>query len=264
MKNILSQCHEFKLSETYAYADLVRKEIFSEYSMIEAIDVASDVEKQISQPCRRTLLHDYIEAIVEKDIYQCFCGPAWDYDCVDPVLELLESHDIVFLTLEDYVADLYKDDDGEVLPQVTEEMCEKYRYEYLSEYVHDLAREKVVPLIVTEVFNLLFSDREAMMQFNVGIAEYLAVRTKRCTYWPKWLERALLHREKGVCVLCKTDLTALYNTQGKLAVDHIVPIAMGGVNDPTNLQLLCSSCNNEKSGDKIITSTKMPLYWEDI
>ena len=32
-------------------------------------------------------------------------------------------------------------------------------------------------------------------------------------------------REKGLCALCKSDLSAIFHTHGKLAIDHIVPIA---------------------------------------
>jgi hypothetical protein len=32
----------------------------------------------------------------------------------------------------------------------------------------------------------------------------------------------------------------------RLTVDHVVPLARGGTNDPTNLQVLCLSCNTRK------------------
>jgi len=264
MGNILSQCHEFNFSETYAYADKVRKEIFSDNSLYEPVELASDLELQISKPQRHTILHDYIEYIVSDDIRFFFTGPLWDYDCIDPVFEMLDSHSVKYFSLHEYVANLYREDDSDLEPEVHDNMLEENRYEYCTEYIEALVNERVVPIIVTEVFNLLFGDRKAMMQFNITIAEYMGEKTTRCTYWNTWLKNALLHREKGVCALCKTNLTAMYNTSNIAAVDHIVPIALGGVNDPTNLQLLCQPCNGKKSGNEIITSSSTPLYWEEI
>jgi 5-methylcytosine-specific restriction endonuclease McrA len=33
-----------------------------------------------------------------------------------------------------------------------------------------------------------------------------------------------------------------------LTVDHILPVGLGGTNDPSNLQTLCNSCNCSKGG----------------
>lgn len=43
----------------------------------------------------------------------------------------------------------------------------------------------------------------------------------------------------GRCACCKR--------KAKLAVDHIVPLAKGGSNWPSNLQLLCKPCNGQKA-----------------
>lgn len=51
----------------------------------------------------------------------------------------------------------------------------------------------------------------------------------------------LMRSQKQKCVSCFTSLL-----DGK-HIDHILPIALGGTNDPTNLQLLCPKCNREKS-----------------
>lgn len=58
--------------------------------------------------------------------------------------------------------------------------------------------------------------------------------------WSKGDVIRLLERQRGRCAVCKTKLTKSYN------VDHIVPLARGGSNYPTNLQLLCKSCNSSK------------------
>jgi len=129
------------------------------------------------------------------------------------------------------------------------------------EYLEDVVLGSLPEIIVTEVFTLLFSDREAMKAFNLKVADSMGDKTARCTYWPTWLERALFCREKGLCAICKTDLTSLHHVNGKLAVDHIVPIALQGVNDPTNLQILCEKCNGKKSGTVVVTSNALPVFW---
>jgi 5-methylcytosine-specific restriction endonuclease McrA len=261
MSNILTKCHDFNFSETYAYADLVRKAIFDNEYGCEPVEVASDFEEQSLKPKKHTLLHDFIEHCISEDIRFNFYGPAWDVDCVEPVLNMLCNHYIRYKTLNEYVADMYRDDDTGVVPEITEDMLAEYKIEYSADYIQEVANEHLLPLLGVEVFNILFNDREAMKQFNMRVAEYIGVKTKRCTYWPKWLERALFCREKGLCAICKSDLSSIFHTHGKLAIDHIVPVAKFGVNDPTNLQILCENCNGKKSDKEIVTSNSLPVFW---
>lgn len=51
----------------------------------------------------------------------------------------------------------------------------------------------------------------------------------------------LLLTQKGICVCCKLDLDANYH------IDHIMPLALGGEHTDSNIQLLCPSCNMQKS-----------------
>lgn len=51
----------------------------------------------------------------------------------------------------------------------------------------------------------------------------------------------LYKRQGGRCVYCSVDL------QHRYEVDHIIPVARGGSNWPSNLQLLCRPCNRSKS-----------------
>lgn len=48
----------------------------------------------------------------------------------------------------------------------------------------------------------------------------------------------LIERQNGSCAHCGCG--------GRLEIDHIVPLARGGDNWPTNLQMLCRSCNAKK------------------
>ncbi len=43
-------------------------------------------------------------------------------------------------------------------------------------------------------------------------------------------------------------------------LDHIVSLADGGSNDPTNFQLLCSKCNLEKRSTSE-TTDRYQVYW---
>lgn len=261
MSQSLQEYHAFNFSESYSYADKVRKAIFENDFLIEPIDVASDLDNQIFKPQKWTLLHDYIDHIVRDDLNFYFRGGGWDYDDVNPLFSMLDTHEIEYLALEKYIEEHYRDDETGETVAVTEEHIEQHKYEYALYYLEEIALDNLPSMIVPEVFTLLFSDREAMKAFNLKVADTLGNRTPRCTYWPKWLKRALFCREKGLCAICKADLTSLFHVNGKLAIDHIVPIALNGVNDPTNLQILCQACNGKKSGTKVVTSNALPVFW---
>jgi 5-methylcytosine-specific restriction endonuclease McrA len=51
--------------------------------------------------------------------------------------------------------------------------------------------------------------------------------------------RELCERYDNRCLCC--------GKQGKLAADHVIPLARGGGNDISNIQPLCTSCNSRKS-----------------
>lgn len=53
---------------------------------------------------------------------------------------------------------------------------------------------------------------------------------------------AILSRDGFRCVCCGKG-----PDEERLEVDHIVPVSLGGTNDPQNLQTLCCSCNQGKS-----------------
>lgn len=261
MSQILQKCRAFNFSESYSYADKVRKAIFEDDFLIDPIDIASDLANQISKPQKWTLLHDYIDYIVRDDLNFYFRGGGWDYEDLNSIFSMLDAHDIKYIGLEQYIEEQFRDDETGETIDVTEEHIEEHKYDYALHYLEDIVLSKLPSMIVPEVFTLLFSDREAMKAFNLKVADTLGTRTPRCTYWPKWLERALFCREKGLCAICKADLTSLHHVNGKLAIDHIVPIALNGVNDPTNLQILCEDCNGKKSGTEVVTSNALPVFW---
>lgn len=52
--------------------------------------------------------------------------------------------------------------------------------------------------------------------------------------------RTLLKAQNCLCAACQRNITKDYS------VDHVMPLARGGSNDPSNLQLLCVPCNATK------------------
>lgn len=52
--------------------------------------------------------------------------------------------------------------------------------------------------------------------------------------------KRLFQLQKGKCPACRASLKDGYD------VDHVVALARGGDNGPRNIQLLCSTCNNQK------------------
>ena len=51
---------------------------------------------------------------------------------------------------------------------------------------------------------------------------------------------ALLNSQRSVCACCPTSIASSFHR------DHIVPLASGGSNDISNIQLLCPPCNRSK------------------
>ena len=64
--------------------------------------------------------------------------------------------------------------------------------------------------------------------------------------------RAIFEKQHGLCANCQTKL--FKSGAKKYHVDHIMPLALGGSNWPSNLQCLCPSCNLSKNA-------KDPIAW---
>jgi HNH endonuclease len=145
-------------------------------------------------------------------------------------------------------------------------------YEWYCDQENQFA--KLWEAITEEVFQLLFANRMFLLNFNQTLASCLRDgeisipnnyqgkhgHIKRAGI-PSWVKKAVYLRDHGRCVLCQKDLTGLISTDISLQYDHIVPLNQWGVNDPSNIQLLCDKCNQEKSGKEASTGTKYPAWW---
>ena len=70
----------------------------------------------------------------------------------------------------------------------------------------------------------------------------------------------LMKKHKGRCVHCKTICVKPegYNWDNEANIDHILPIAAGGLHIWSNVQLLCRRCNIAKR-DKVLPGTQLML-----
>jgi len=143
--------------------------------------------------------------------------------------------------------------------------------EYYGELRLEGAFDKLLDCSVHEAFYILFSNRRILLTFNEMMSrpmadtdlgevpkEYLRYFAKpgallRCAI-PQWAKDAVFFRDRGRCVICRCDLSGLIAVGSDKNFDHVVPLAQGGLNDVTNIQLLCATCNSKKGYGEAETS----------
>lgn len=268
--------------ETYYFCNIVRNVIYDQFGFaVRLNDFYGDgnVLYMLKPFEKYSVFHGFIEFVID-DIYQeefgkldieewhavlkTYNGPVIDSQNqrMLPIEKALTYHGINFITFVAYLESLGKDffeaDDDDV-----------YNYVYdvlLSEY--DLLLEQTT----SEVFHILFQNRELMMEFNhmisnalereleSGIPEEFAsqftrYKKLRRQHIPEWVKSAVFFRDKGHCTLCNKDVSGTLSIANKKNYDHMVPLASSGFNDVSNIQLLCEECNQiEKKAGAATTS----------
>lgn len=112
---------------------------------------------------------------------------------------------------------------------------------------------------VESAFAHLWARKQFLFDFNLCLSKQIAPLLKkeypilakdgqlhRATYFPVWLKNLIVHRERGLCHYCGCVVASPSMPNQDYDIDHMVPIASGGTNDPTNLVLACPKCNNDK------------------
>lgn len=138
--------------------------------------------------------------------------------------------------------------------------------------------EELLERISEEIFFILFLNRKALQNFNLLISHQVEDRSLEELYVddlpyfrkngvlrrkniPKWVQRAVTHRDRGMCVSCHKNLSGQLSIGEIENFDHIIPLAKGGINDVTNIQLLCEKCNKTKQSKNISTSIKYEKWY---
>jgi 5-methylcytosine-specific restriction endonuclease McrA len=84
-------------------------------------------------------------------------------------------------------------------------------------------------------------NREKMRGYTASSdAKRRAAKAGSVGSWTEKDVREIFQKQRGRCAVCRCRLPESFHR------DHVVPLARGGSNDKSNLQLLCRSCNSRK------------------
>jgi hypothetical protein len=138
----------------------------------------------------------------------------------------------------------------------------------LNENANEL--EKLKPLYAANYAERVFHDRELceyistnFQQSGFGWGEYNIASSEipkqwvERIKWPRWVERAVIARDRGDCAICGKHLVDQAEENN---IDHIVALSIGGTNDLVNLQLTCPVCNKKKSSKLQAVNSSIPSY----
>lgn len=141
----------------------------------------------------------------------------------------------------------------------------------LGEIVWSQEYERGKENFVEEIFHILFHDLNFLQNFNSMTSRYIEEygsenslddprfasphALKRVSV-PRYVQDAVYFRDSGECRDCKKAIDRKISPEARERYDHIIPLAAGGANDITNIQLLCEACNSQKS-DKLRETSKL-------
>ena len=109
-----------------------------------------------------------------------------------------------------------------------EKIRQRKRELYLQNHQHELDRARIKRSKNPEQQRIYEHNRRALKSRATGTYTQKDIVFLACT-------------QKYLCVYCLTAIS-----KENWHVDHIMPLALGGSNERTNLQLLCATCNLRK------------------
>jgi len=209
----------------------------------------SIIDEEMSEIEIETMKKDYLnrKGFVPKDELRIFT--------MLPLNTYLHNYKISHTSFEEWL----KENDKEFLLSTEDDIYDYYNDFYLSGEI-----ECLIEKIREEVFFVVFSNRGLLRNFNIMMANVLAsveledlcienrdyfekIGILKRANIPSWAKKAVFYRDKGRCVECNKDISGTLSFQNHMNFDHIVPLALGGLNDVTNIQLMCEECNKKKS-----------------
>lgn len=247
--------------DTYYFAQIVKailEEPFDYLRRLEDFFGDSQIPTFLAPYPRWTSLHRFIEfvfwTVMHESIDDVMEDAVANEEGFKPwINEALDAHELQYTPISVWIRNQGLDVSNNSL------------WEYFMVLYEDGPLDRLIYQIAEEVFFLLFLNRALLRTFHSEIAErvktlHLGDLDKETAGFlkksgvlrrrspPQWAKRAVFYRDRGSCVLCNSDLSGLLSSQATDFYDHIVPLALGGTNEVTNLQLLCSQCNSRKGG----------------
>lgn len=221
------------------------------------LQVLNDISLNVSPNAIRIHFLDFDRGAKKRDFYSKFgldkercwgfsCDKCYIYD-ID-IQNLVENNVYIFkylgwlvkdsktkkFELDNYQIDMLKYDKY-LLFNNSLYYCNNEKYQYTDEELELLLKESIYK--EDKKFNKLKKEIDL---FEKVSKKYSNERKREPI--PEEIKFEVWRRDEGKCVLC--------GSKEKLEFDHIIPFSKGGGNSARNLQLLCESCNRQKS-DKI-------------
>lgn len=219
-------------------------------------------------------LHSLAEHVIEELMYESLDDVSIDAITTNPRAELwvdraLKHHRIASPGFRKWLAQ-----QNIALSAATDD----HVYDYHADLRWTGELDTLMAQLVNEVFYALFGNRTLLERLNIYIAGIVSrIESSDLpeedskllykdgvlarTYIPEWAKRAVYFRDRGKCVSCHTDLTGIVSVMSSEHYDHIVPLSEGGINDVTNLQLLCHTCNLKKGRRLLPTSNRYEAWY---
>jgi HNH endonuclease len=221
-----------------------------------------------------SLLHNLAEYVIEELMWEELDDVAIDEIVNNAQAELRVDRALWHHGIQVPGFRKWLNEQGIHLSDVTETTAHEYQDSLrLTGELDDL-----IVQLTNEVFFVLFGNRALLSRLNRYVAGAVArIPTSDLptegsglllkdgvparARIPEWARRAVFHRDRGMCATCNTDLTTLISVANTEHYDHVIPLAEGGVNDVTNLQLLCSDCNLRKGRKMLPTSNRYEAWY---
>lgn len=217
-----------------------------------------------ARPQKFTLLHEYI-----KDLYifhnDYLLDKHFPMEVINNLTKLLDFYNIDYSTVGEFEYIGFSDDELPIDYLIAEDYAKK---------IWHLFEEKLMMVIINEIFTILYMNKSFLFEFNSQLSEIInklqasdyptQLKKDGVLYrsnFPSWLKNGIRFRDRGRCQICGTDLTQIFQNDNAENYDHIIPLELHGTNDPTNIQLTCETCNKSKGARSMRYINSFSAYW---